>query len=488
MNWTNEKMIAALSYPGDCLPEDALSEALNRYDDIKQELHAALQLSPDEIIAKEAEADDGYMLPCFAMYLAAEKQDADAFPLICDFFAQYGKAADDVSGDMVCEHLDRILASVCQDAEAIKSAAELPGLSTWPRSACFGALAILFHQGFLERAQLVDWFQTWFKQGDLGVDERTSIAFICCDLALHEFEEMLLEALENGRIDPDSMGSEYLRDQMRCEQIEAYKQCRYELVDDAIDLLRFWYRDGEPGIYSELYEPEEMMVIATLLHEHNRGHEDEPLELEFFHAYVHAVVLTPEPLSANEWIPEIFGGKMPAFDSIEQANEILAVLMQFYNRLNQLRLEGMLHCPFSLEERHRDQWLNSVREWCRGFVLGINLRPDCWTLPDTEPGAEDINAAMIVILAIADDAVVAEMYGTESNGDRSKEGSEFLARAIVTLPDAIRVLSEHTQAQDATRVRNLPVRSNKVGRNAPCPCGSGKKFKKCCGAPGRSVH
>ena len=24
--------------------------------------------------------------------------------------------------------------------------------------------------------------------------------------------------------------------------------------------------------------------------------------------------------------------------------------------------------------------------------------------------------------------------------------------------------------------------SEKVGRNAPCPCGSGKKYKKCCGA------
>ncbi|MFY7866576.1 SEC-C metal-binding domain-containing protein [Roseateles sp.] len=23
----------------------------------------------------------------------------------------------------------------------------------------------------------------------------------------------------------------------------------------------------------------------------------------------------------------------------------------------------------------------------------------------------------------------------------------------------------------------------KVGRNEPCPCGTGKKFKKCCGAP-----
>ena len=26
-----------------------------------------------------------------------------------------------------------------------------------------------------------------------------------------------------------------------------------------------------------------------------------------------------------------------------------------------------------------------------------------------------------------------------------------------------------------------PVQSEKIGRNDPCPCGSGKKFKKCCG-------
>jgi SWIM/SEC-C metal-binding protein len=27
----------------------------------------------------------------------------------------------------------------------------------------------------------------------------------------------------------------------------------------------------------------------------------------------------------------------------------------------------------------------------------------------------------------------------------------------------------------------LPVTSQKIGRNDPCPCGSGKKYKKCCG-------
>ena len=33
------------------------------------------------------------------------------------------------------------------------------------------------------------------------------------------------------------------------------------------------------------------------------------------------------------------------------------------------------------------------------------------------------------------------------------------------------------EAKDAV----LPVHSSKISRNSPCPCGSGKKHKKCCG-------
>ena len=32
------------------------------------------------------------------------------------------------------------------------------------------------------------------------------------------------------------------------------------------------------------------------------------------------------------------------------------------------------------------------------------------------------------------------------------------------------------------REESEPVASSKLGRNDPCPCGSGKKYKKCCGA------
>mgnify|MGYP001124035721 CR=1 FL=1 len=34
---------------------------------------------------------------------------------------------------------------------------------------------------------------------------------------------------------------------------------------------------------------------------------------------------------------------------------------------------------------------------------------------------------------------------------------------------------------DGTAPKKQPVKVNKIGRNDPCPCGSGKKFKKCCG-------
>jgi Preprotein translocase subunit SecA (ATPase, RNA helicase) len=35
--------------------------------------------------------------------------------------------------------------------------------------------------------------------------------------------------------------------------------------------------------------------------------------------------------------------------------------------------------------------------------------------------------------------------------------------------------------KEGEEVASQPVRVQKIGRNDPCPCGSGKKYKKCCG-------
>jgi tetratricopeptide (TPR) repeat protein len=43
-------------------------------------------------------------------------------------------------------------------------------------------------------------------------------------------------------------------------------------------------------------------------------------------------------------------------------------------------------------------------------------------------------------------------------------------------------MTEIVEALDAARPPLRPRRATKVGRNAPCPCGSGRKYKKCCGS------
>lgn len=44
-------------------------------------------------------------------------------------------------------------------------------------------------------------------------------------------------------------------------------------------------------------------------------------------------------------------------------------------------------------------------------------------------------------------------------------------------------LAASVNGRETTSRTVVPIASKKVGRNDPCPCGSGKKYKKCCGRP-----
>jgi len=49
---------------------------------------------------------------------------------------------------------------------------------------------------------------------------------------------------------------------------------------------------------------------------------------------------------------------------------------------------------------------------------------------------------------------------------------------VVERPEERTDVIENKYAEDQVKT---PVKSDKIGRNDPCPCGSGKKYKKCCG-------
>lgn len=57
------------------------------------------------------------------------------------------------------------------------------------------------------------------------------------------------------------------------------------------------------------------------------------------------------------------------------------------------------------------------------------------------------------------------------------------AQWLYELPqwDDILTAQRKRELMKASRERNTVVKKEKIGRNDPCPCGSGKKYKKCCG-------
>ena len=70
-----------------------------------------------------------------------------------------------------------------------------------------------------------------------------------------------------------------------------------------------------------------------------------------------------------------------------------------------------------------------------------------------------------------------------------EEALGILFRIQVQEPSAVEQLREQEQqplqfSHGDGEQKKKPIKraQKKVGRNAPCPCGSGKKYKKCCGA------
>jgi len=60
-----------------------------------------------------------------------------------------------------------------------------------------------------------------------------------------------------------------------------------------------------------------------------------------------------------------------------------------------------------------------------------------------------------------------------------EDAVRYLFRVRVVAAPERRQMVENRQAEEGSG--RTVRREQKVGRNDPCPCGSGKKYKRCCG-------
>jgi uncharacterized protein len=209
---------------------------------------------------------------------------------------------------------------------------------------------------------------------------------------------------------------------------------------------------------------------------------EEAMLLEELDGFIAGVLICPEMVPPSEWLPVVWGmtddEAAPVFDTVAHMNEVLTLVMAHYDDMaRKLFDKPERYAPFfAVDDRNGDVlW----ELWIEGFEKAVKLRPAAWR-PLLDADLETAKA-MSGLLTLADVARRDERFGETECDAISSTAHELIGPFVRTLNEWRVENTDPTQGKSAQPPRAPYSSSGKVGRNDPCPCGSGKKYKKCCG-------
>ena len=198
---------------------------------------------------------------------------------------------------------------------------------------------------------------------------------------------------------------------------------------------------------------------------------DDCMLLSQLDGFLAGVIVCPDLIPPSRWLKCVWAGEdgQGALDvpTMADLQHIIDLIMNHHNAiLAALDQPGSYEPVFDIDTRNDDiLW----EIWIEGFAAAMDLAPGAWRR----------------VARSGDGGCEAALRGIDSlrllaNGTKPlpKADDELWHREA---PDLIPIWIEMLHAWRLENDPNSPVRSSKVGRNDRCPCGSGKKYKKCCG-------
>ena len=190
---------------------------------------------------------------------------------------------------------------------------------------------------------------------------------------------------------------------------------------------------------------------------------DDCMLLSDLDGYLTGLILCPEVVPPAEWLRVIWGGieAGPPFEDPLDVQDFETMLIARHAEIARDLARGKFRPFFEVDPRNGDVLWDV---WIEGFATAIDLRPEAWATID-DPAL----AYLETLVAIADDT------------------SDLPSDAINALYDAaaaeipVQVAALYAWRERQGAIVDPVAAVTKVGRNDPCPCGSGKKHKKCCG-------
>lgn len=151
----------------------------------------------------------------------------------------------------------------------------------------------------------------------------------------------------------------------------------------------------------------------------------------------------------------LFGETFPLL--VDYCDIVSPVIKPFENTIKNVGSDILNAVNFSLEQKY------NLIKWCYGYVYGMEVNDSLWA---NFCESEDVNL------------LYPFTFFTEENDEDAAlivNKNEFTDMANA-LPEIVLLISDSF----SERVNEKDNRKNRIKRNDPCHCGSGKKFKKCC--------
>jgi uncharacterized protein len=190
--------------------------------------------------------------------------------------------------------------------------------------------------------------------------------------------------------------------------------------------------------------------------------------LSYSNGLMTAVIIGPEFISSSEWLPLIVDQSSLQGDVDLRLTVTELILLEYDKILESLEADEQVYEPFFWEDSNQRV---VTRDWAEGFLAGIGLRGNAWSplLDDSDP-----HARTLLYVLLQEDEFCAKL------AENGIDLDEILATIHDETSDFVQTLYDRWDGRRLTNVQAPSRRVHKAGRNDPCPCGSGQKYKKCC--------
>ncbi|WP_258042955.1 UPF0149 family protein [Sphingomonas sp. NBWT7] len=188
--------------------------------------------------------------------------------------------------------------------------------------------------------------------------------------------------------------------------------------------------------------------------------------------FLTGLVVCPESILSGEWMTLVWGPDtdgIPPFEDPLDVQWFADAVAARRDEITRDLVRGKLQPILDVDQRNGEfLW----EDWIDGFAEAVALRPEAWHALADDSAKASAWARLVTLMAVARD---------ESDLD-SVAINAIQDRAAAELSEAVQLLYAAFAHAAGEKPGALAQKAaSKVGRNDPCPCGSGKKHKRCCG-------